>query len=366
MPRPSPRRLSGSRGLRPTIAGQLDEPVRVAPLVVVPGVDLRLGAGDDHRRERVDDRRTRVVHVVDADERPLLVAEDAGERALGRRAQQAVDLLDRRLAGELEDAVGQRGVQQRDAHGVPVEPALQLREDQPDRGGRARGRRDQRHPGRPCPAQILVRCVDDRLRVREVVERRDRAVADPDPLVQHLDDRRQAVRRARRCGHDRVSCGVVAVVVDADDDVQRRAVLHRSGDDDLADAALEERRRASARTGTCPSTRARRRRRAAAQSTPAGSEASDQPSRRPSTVSDSVVAAHGRRPASVHRVELEQVGTRPRAALDLVDVNELEIVAAPAGPQREASHPTEAVDPDPDCRAHAGTSTPEPEISIAR
>ena len=38
--------------------GELDEPVRVAPLVVVPGVHLRLGAGDDHRRERVDDRRS--------------------------------------------------------------------------------------------------------------------------------------------------------------------------------------------------------------------------------------------------------------------------------------------------------------------
>jgi hypothetical protein len=36
--------------------------------------------------------------------------------------------------------------------------------------------------------------------------------------------------------------GVVEVVVHADDDVQRRAVLHRSGDDDLLHAPLQVRR----------------------------------------------------------------------------------------------------------------------------
>ena len=90
--------LTGAR--RPAVGaderGELDEAVRVAPLVVVPGEHLHLRPVDDHRRERVDDRRARVVLVVDRDERPLLVAEDAGERPLRGGAQQRVDLLDRR------------------------------------------------------------------------------------------------------------------------------------------------------------------------------------------------------------------------------------------------------------------------------
>ena len=78
-----------------------------------------------------------------------------------------------------------------------------------------------------------MRRVDDRLRVRQVVQRRDRAVADPDPLVDHLDDGREAVGRAGGGGDDVVARRVVEVVVDADDDVQGAVVLDRRGDDDL-------------------------------------------------------------------------------------------------------------------------------------
>ena len=49
--------------------GELDEPARVAPLVVVPGDDLDLGAVDDARQRRVEDRRVR---------RPTMSAETIG------------------------------------------------------------------------------------------------------------------------------------------------------------------------------------------------------------------------------------------------------------------------------------------------
>ena len=48
------------------------------------------------------------------------------------------------------------------------------------------------------------------------------AVPDADALVDHLHDGRQAVRRAGRGGQDVVHRRVVAVVVDADHDVERR------------------------------------------------------------------------------------------------------------------------------------------------
>ena len=66
--------------------GELDEPVRVAPLVVVPGDDLHLGAVDHHRQRRVEDRRVRRPDDVGRDERLLAVAEDAQRARRGRRA----------------------------------------------------------------------------------------------------------------------------------------------------------------------------------------------------------------------------------------------------------------------------------------
>ena len=145
---------------------------------------------------------------------------------------------DRRRPLDLEDAIGQRGVEQRHADGDAVEPAVQLRVDQADGRGRAGRRRDQRQGGSPGPAQVLVRRVHDGLRVGHVVDGRDDAVPDADALVDHLDDRGQAVRRAGSGGQQVVLVGPVEVVVDAHDDVER-PFLHRGGDDDLAHAAPE-------------------------------------------------------------------------------------------------------------------------------
>ena len=50
------------------------------------------------------------------------------------------------------------------------------------------------------------------------------------------------------------------------------------------------------------------------------------------------------RPAPVHRVEFHQVGMAAGIALDLVDVDDLQLFETPAGPQPQLAHATESVD----------------------
>ena len=61
--------------------GQFHEPVRVAPLVVVPGDDFDLGAVHDRGQRRVEDRGEGRLDDVGRDDRLFAVGEDAGERA---------------------------------------------------------------------------------------------------------------------------------------------------------------------------------------------------------------------------------------------------------------------------------------------
>ena len=77
---------------------QVGDPAAVAPLVVVPGDDLDHVAAEDHGRVGVDDRGAAVALEVDRHERLVRDAEDALERAGGRRAERVVELLDARVA----------------------------------------------------------------------------------------------------------------------------------------------------------------------------------------------------------------------------------------------------------------------------
>jgi hypothetical protein len=219
---------------------------------------------------------------------------------------------------------------------VPVEPSLQVGEDQPDRCRRPCGRQDQRHAGSSSAAQVLLRCIDDRLAVGQVVQRRDRPVRDADRLMQHLD-RSQAVGGARGCGDDVVSVWVVAVIVDAENDIQCAAVLHRRSDHQLPHNPGRSTGRASRRSETVRSIRERRPRR--------GRPRRPSPGRPPPT-SQSACRRSGLRPwshrspeASVRaRCRTATGAPRSRPARDLVDVGEGEIRPIPAGPQREPAH----------------------------
>ena len=133
--------------------------------------------------------------------------------------------LARDLAGEVDDrAGGDRG-----AHREAAELALELRQHQADGlGGAGRGR-DQVERRGPRAAQVLVRHVLEALVGRVGVDRGHQAVLDPDGVVEHLRDRRQAVGRAGGVGDDVVGVGVVVVEVDAegDGDVRDRSPAPR-------------------------------------------------------------------------------------------------------------------------------------------
>src|SRR6266511_484200 len=141
----------------------VDHAVREAPLVVVPGEDLRERPVDDEGARRVEDRGRRVAVVVDRDGRLLGVREHALQRGLG-------------------GAGGGRDHRQR-------------------RGARA--------------AQVLVRQVEEVLVVRVRVDRRHEPVLDAEGLEQDLGDGREAVRCAGGVRDDLVLRPVELLVVDA-------------------------------------------------------------------------------------------------------------------------------------------------------
>ena len=64
----------------------------------------------------------------------MLEPEDPHQRAIGRVPQQSIDLLDRDVTGQREDAIRQRRIQQRHAHGHAVQLPLELGVDERDSG----------------------------------------------------------------------------------------------------------------------------------------------------------------------------------------------------------------------------------------
>ena len=192
-----------------------------------------------HRLLGVEDRRVRVLDDVGGHDRILGVREDPGERALGRLADGRVDLLRARLRAELAGEVDDRAGDHRRADRHPVELAVQLRQHQADRLGRAGRGRDQVDRGRPRSARVLVRAVLEALILRVGVDRGHQAALDPELVVEHLGDRREAVRRAGRVGDDVVVLGVVGLVeVDAQGDRHVR-VGRRRRDDHLLRPGVE-------------------------------------------------------------------------------------------------------------------------------
>ena len=221
----------------PDERGQVDQPVRVAPLVVVPADDLDLVA-DHLRQARVEDARRRVGDDVGADDRVLGVGQDALERAVGGGLVGGLDLVDAGLLRRGDGQVGGRAGRDGHAQRVAVELALQLRQHEPDRlGGTGAGRHDVQRRG-TRPAQVLVRAVLQVLVLRVRVDRRHQATLDAELVVEHLGQRAEAVRGARRVRDDRVLRGVVARVVDAHHD-RDVLVAGRRRDDDLLRAGVD-------------------------------------------------------------------------------------------------------------------------------
>ena len=290
------------------------------------------------------------------------------ERPVRRRREEAVDLLDRRRPRDLEDAVGERCVEQRHADREAVELALQLGKIRPiavaepvvvgisDRlAARARRRS-------LCGASTIVWVLVRSWSV--VIEPR----LDPDPLVDDLDDRREAVRRARGRGEDVVAVGVVEVVVDADDDVERAPSFTGAATMTLFTPRSKYGPKRLEACGTCRCTRARCRRRARPRAHRGGSRA--RPSSRSaapsiSSSSPSPSASRSQRPwTESNSSRWAAVAGSPASSLMRTKSRS---VPVPSRAQREPAHPPEAVDGDP--RAHTrspdGINSPRSRSTLA-
>ena len=164
---------TGAYSDRATRLDEVDEAVRVAPLVVVPADDLDEVA---HRHRRARRRTcTRPASSDDVARRrsgPPCRRACPPERPVSDAARYAALIsVDGRVALSDRDEVGDRAVGHRDAHRDAVELALQLRQHQAGGLRRAGRRRDDVDRRRARPAQVLVRQVQQRLVVRVRVDR---------------------------------------------------------------------------------------------------------------------------------------------------------------------------------------------------
>src|SRR5690606_12062970 len=198
------------------VLGQIDQAVRVAPLVVVPAGDLD-EVSADVGETGVEDGRVRVELDVARDDLVLGVLEDALQTtADSSLAVHGVDLVDGEVVALGDDRqVDDRAGGNRYAVRGPAQLAVELGHDQADGLGRAgRGGDDVDRRG-TCATQVAVRAVLKVLIGGVGVRGHHEAALDAAGVVEDLGERREAVRGARRVGDDVVVRGVVGVLVHA-------------------------------------------------------------------------------------------------------------------------------------------------------
>ena len=64
-------------------AGQIHHAAGIAHFIVIPGIDFRHGAIRHQRGWRIDDGTPRIPCVIGGNQRPILIAQNAGQRAGG-------------------------------------------------------------------------------------------------------------------------------------------------------------------------------------------------------------------------------------------------------------------------------------------
>jgi len=204
----------------------------VAPLVVIPRNNLQHVVTDDHRQGRVDSRGDVAASKINRDQRFVADSQNALQRTSRGLAERSVDFLGGDLLGGLDDQIDNGNVRGRDSQGDTVQLALQFRQDQGDSlGGTSGGRHDVQ--GRSSRAsQISVRGVQNLLVTSVRVSGGHQTLDQAELVVQDLDERRQAVGRARRVGDDLVGV-LVLVSVDAQNVRRDVVALRRGGDDNL-------------------------------------------------------------------------------------------------------------------------------------
>src|SRR5690606_20240309 len=106
-----------------------------------------------------------IPEVIHGDQRPLFVAENARQWPRGGLFEEKIDLFGGRGSLELEHAVGEGCVEQREAHGDAAQLALQLGVDEPDSGGGSGARGNERQERRARAPGIFVRSIKEVLSI---------------------------------------------------------------------------------------------------------------------------------------------------------------------------------------------------------
>ena len=212
-------------------ASHLENLVRIAPLVIVPGADLDEGGIELDAGLDVEDRRAGVAAEVGRNDSLVGVTENALELALGSLLHSGADILVGSFLLELDGEVDEGDVGRGNADGHARELAVEGRKNLADGlGGTSRGRNHVLEDAATAAPILLGRTVNRLLGGGSGVDRGHEAALDAEGVVENLGDGREAVRRAGGVGDD-VLTGV-GRVVDAVDE-HRGRVLGRSGHDDL-------------------------------------------------------------------------------------------------------------------------------------
>jgi hypothetical protein len=135
---------------------EVDDPLRVAPLVVVPGDDLDHVVAHDHGEGGVDGGGDVGAPEVDGHERHVADLEDARELVGRGVAERLVHLLGEGLLGDLHDEVDDGDVRGGHPERDPVELALEVGEHQRDGLGGTGGRGHDVERGGAGAAQVAV------------------------------------------------------------------------------------------------------------------------------------------------------------------------------------------------------------------
>ena len=218
-------------------ASHLENLVRIAPLVIVPGADLDEGGIELDAGLDVEDRRAGVAAEVGRNDSLVGVTENALELALGSLLHSGADILVGSFLLELDGEVDEGDVGRGNADGHARELAVEGRKNLADGlGGTSRGRNHVLEDAATAAPILLGRTVNRLLGGGSGVDRGHEAALDAEGVVENLGDGREAVRRAGGVGDD-VLTGV-GRVVDAVDE-HRGRVLGRSGHDDLLRAGRD-------------------------------------------------------------------------------------------------------------------------------